>query len=559
MRPGVPLHIRSHHRFRLRSSVPTTYAGASNGGRLTAWATVSTAVTRREAEVLALVGQHLTNAQIAEALFISVRTVESHVAALLRKLDVPDRRSLARHADAERTSRRQRAARAGDAVHRSGGRARALCARPLAEHRLVTAVGPGGIGKTRLAIRVAADRRRASAATGRGSSTSCGSPTRRRRRGGGRGGGCRPRSWPPHRRTRLVASLARRDLLLVLDNCEHLLDAVRELRRADRRRLPGRHDAGDEPDPADAPLRARLRRARAGRRAATAGTPSTCSRPRALEATGEATPPDARRVAALCQALDGMALAIELAASRYATLGLDGLEAGLHERMRFLAVGGHGGRSARLAAGHARLELRPARLPPTRPCFVASPLFASWFDVDDAPRGRRLRSHAARRWPTGWPGWPTTACSSSTEASRPATGSLETIRQYLEEQLDADGELAAVESRHEAWCCAVLADLAVAPPDDEWCARFDRIVDDARAALRPLRRPPRPPRPAGRARCAAGRAAVAPRTARRGAAVVRAGRRARAAHLPARLDHEPADRIWHQTAFPPTYQTGPCV
>src|SRR3712207_9363458 len=28
---------------------------------------------------------------------------------------------------------------------------------------------------------------------------------------------------------------------------------------------------------------------------------------------------------------------------------------------------------------------------------------------------------------------------------------------------------------------------------------------------------------------------------------------------PAGLDHEPGDGIRHQTAFPPTYQTGPCV
>jgi len=48
-------------------------------------------VTAREAEVLALIARHLTNVQIAEALFISQRTVESHVSAMLRKLQLPDR------------------------------------------------------------------------------------------------------------------------------------------------------------------------------------------------------------------------------------------------------------------------------------------------------------------------------------------------------------------------------------------------------------------------------------------------------------------------------------
>lgn len=52
-------------------------------------------VSEREAEVLRLVGDHLTNAQIASRLFLSVRTVESHVSSLLRKLDQTDRRGLA--------------------------------------------------------------------------------------------------------------------------------------------------------------------------------------------------------------------------------------------------------------------------------------------------------------------------------------------------------------------------------------------------------------------------------------------------------------------------------
>src|SRR5512133_3145357 len=75
-------------------------AGATLGGVTTAGPSQGTELTAREAEVLALIAGHLTNAQIADSLFISQRTVESHVSAMLRKLQLPDRRSLARHAEA---------------------------------------------------------------------------------------------------------------------------------------------------------------------------------------------------------------------------------------------------------------------------------------------------------------------------------------------------------------------------------------------------------------------------------------------------------------------------
>ena len=52
-------------------------------------------VTAREAEVLAAVGERLTNAEIASRLFVSARTVETHIASLLRKLGAANRRELA--------------------------------------------------------------------------------------------------------------------------------------------------------------------------------------------------------------------------------------------------------------------------------------------------------------------------------------------------------------------------------------------------------------------------------------------------------------------------------
>jgi predicted ATPase/class 3 adenylate cyclase len=53
-------------------------------------------VTPRELEVLVALGEHLTNAEIAARFFVSERTVESHVSSLLRKLQMGNRRQLAR-------------------------------------------------------------------------------------------------------------------------------------------------------------------------------------------------------------------------------------------------------------------------------------------------------------------------------------------------------------------------------------------------------------------------------------------------------------------------------
>jgi MoxR-like ATPase len=85
-----------------------------------------------------------------------VRTVQSHVAALLRKLGVTGRASLA-----ELGVELRRAGRDGTAlpapltslVGRDSETSELTAL--LGAHRLVTLTGPAGVGKTRLALRIA--------------------------------------------------------------------------------------------------------------------------------------------------------------------------------------------------------------------------------------------------------------------------------------------------------------------------------------------------------------------------------------------------------------------
>ncbi|MGV3489493.1 MAG: response regulator [Tuberibacillus sp.] len=55
-------------------------------------------LTSREREVLILIGKGKTNAEIAEELFIGIKTVKTHVSNILNKLDVADRTQAAIYA-----------------------------------------------------------------------------------------------------------------------------------------------------------------------------------------------------------------------------------------------------------------------------------------------------------------------------------------------------------------------------------------------------------------------------------------------------------------------------
>ena len=289
--------------------------------------------------MLALVGEHLTNQQIAARLFISVRTVESHVSSLLRKLGVADRRALAELAGDRRTPRRSTRHCLPSALPTPltsfVGRAaeRAALAGALTGHRLVTAVGPGGVGKTRLALAVAEDVRSSTRAVP-GTSTWCRSPTRRwsapRWRtpsGSGSSRGGRPRTrWSPSSPAPrccwcwTTASTCWTGSAPSSSGCWPPARASR---------------AGHQPGPAAGAVRVRVPGARACRsrvtteRTRTRATRRRCSssapRWRAGRRRTRTTGAGSRRI---CRRLDGIALAIELAAARVATFGLDGLDRG---------------------------------------------------------------------------------------------------------------------------------------------------------------------------------------------------------------------------------------
>jgi len=185
-------------------------------------------VTPREREVFDLLGTYLTHEQIALQLVISVRTVESHVASLRRKLDTRDHRALVRLAVEQRFSATPSAgAMLPTPLTSFVGREQELAALVFALQtaRLVSAVGPGGVGKTRLAVAAAAsvgpeldhgvhwvDMVSVREVTGVQDAVAraCGAVLTSRR----------------DPTDAVVAALRDRRMLLVLDNCEHVVNAV---------------------------------------------------------------------------------------------------------------------------------------------------------------------------------------------------------------------------------------------------------------------------------------------------------------------------------------------
>ena len=280
-------------------------------------------VSAREAEVLAAIRGHQSNAQIAASLHLSVRTVESHVASLLRKAGVPDRRTLAALADTSSSG-------SGLPVYPTSfvGREHECVAVPAALEgaRLVSLVGAGGMGKTRLAVEVA------------------GSLDGEARfvdlvpvRTGGVGRAVaqvlgvveRPPGTPADA---VIDRLRTQRTVLVLDNCEHVIAEVGALVARILRLCPHTTILATSRERLAVPGERLVQVLSLGHEAqrlfldrALAADPDFVAEPAAVER--------------LCAALDRMPLAMELVAARTASLGVDGVGAGLDDLLRLISGG----------------------------------------------------------------------------------------------------------------------------------------------------------------------------------------------------------------------------
>lgn len=443
-------------------------------------------MSAREAEVLDAVGAHLSNAQIAGRLHISVRTVESHVRSLLRKFGAADRRELAALAPASSP-----AAVVGlpvlwtSFVGREREREAVLAA--LRQSRLVTLVGPGGVGKTRLAVEVA---RGAASLFPSGCGFAELVPVREgfvvQAVASVLGVSERPRQPLAEA---VLGHLAARRLLLMLDNCEHLLAEVAEFTERLLAACPGvrvlatsreRLAVTGEHTVSVPPLS--LVAGAAGGSASEAAA-LFADRARAVDSGCIS----AVAVDELCARLEGMPLAIELAAARSASLGQDGLLAALDDYLQLLAGGRgadprHGSLRAVISWSHDLLD------DAERGMFHRLGVFAGSFDLGAA---RAISGDAGRGAVADLVG---RLADKNLLVAGHGSGSgrwrmLNTIRAYALEQLAVSGAETAVRERHLRWAAETAAELgqraqgAGSSAQGEWRPDFDAVADDLRAAL----------------------------------------------------------------------------
>ena len=362
---------------------------------------------------------------------------------------------------------------------------------------LITVVGPSGMGKTALALAAAhrwqADRPDGSAwvdlsalhdpaqvmtavAQGLGLALS---PER----------GC----------ATLVEALRPLQVLIVLDNAEQVLSAVAELAAAILAGAPGVRllvtsqvplkVAGERVfrlgplavPPPEASLREAL---------AHGAIELFVDQVRAVDRHFELLPAHVPEVAQLCERLDGLPLAIKLAAARVPLLGLSGVLKRLDERFQLLArqqlgvPDRHQTLQAALDWSHALLE------PAEQAMFRRMAVFAGSFPLSlvpvlgqAGPAGEALDEWRVLDTLGALADRSLVAVEGS---EQPRYRLLDSVREYALLKLEASGEQASLQ-RHHAQAVADLLDAAYdtywSSSDADWLGRHAADIDNVRLAL----------------------------------------------------------------------------
>jgi predicted ATPase/class 3 adenylate cyclase len=366
----------------------------------------------------------------------------------------------------------------------------------LDEVSLVTLVGTGGVGKTRLAVQVAAEvlaRFRdgawlcelAAADDGEVMAQVVAATL-----------GCRQHAGLSLSES-IVEYVRVRELLLVLDNCEHLLDDAGALADAVLRRCPNVAVLATSREALDV-AGERIVRVRSLDAPAVSATGEELAHSAAVRLfadrcadVGAESTWDGRQWAAMgeiCRRVDGIPLAIELAAARTASMSPIDIASRLDERFRLL-TGKRRGRVERHQTLRATVEWSYQLLSgDERVVFDRLGVFAGSFDGPAAVAvagGDDLDS------------WDVTDALSSLVAKSmlgadtgpdgtTRYGMLETLRQFARERLDESDETDRWRRAHAAYYASWAHDAGyglTGPNDMLWMVRLRVELDNVRAAV----------------------------------------------------------------------------